>query len=412
MTYGCIGETLKHSFSKEIHEALAGYSYELLELAPEEVGDFMKEHPFKAINVTIPYKQTVIPYLDEISPQAKEIGAVNTIVCKGNKLYGYNTDFFGLRALILRLKVSLLGKKVLILGSGGTARTARAVAKDLGAGEILTVSRGGREGISYEEALAEHRDAAFIINTTPCGMYPHIDVSPLDLQGFFKLEGVVDAVYNPLRTAFIRQAKSMEIPAEGGLYMLVAQAAFAVEFFMDCKVHKKRIEAVYQSLFCQKENIVLTGMPGSGKSTVGKLLSKKLCKPFFDTDQLITEGEGKTPSELISTLGEAAFREIESRIIREQAAPLTGAVIATGGGAILRQENIDALKKNGRVVFLDRPLDDLVTSADRPLSSDRALLEQRYRERYDRYCETADFRVENKTSAAACAERIKKELQK
>lgn len=410
MNYGCIGETLKHSFSKEIHEALADYSYELKELAPDEVEAFMKKHDFKAINVTIPYKQTVIPYLDEISPQAKEIGAVNTIVCKGDKLYGYNTDFFGLRALILRLKVSLLGKKVLILGSGGTARTARAVARDLGAGEILTVSRGGREGISYEEALSQHKDAAFIINTTPCGMYPNIDAAPMDLSGFSALEGVADAVYNPLRTTLVQQAQGMGLPAVGGLYMLVAQAAYAVEFFLDCKIHKKKIEAVFDSLFGQKENLVLTGMPGSGKTTVGKLLSKKLCKPFFDTDQLITEEEGQTPAELICTLGEQAFREIETRVIKERTAPLTGAIIATGGGAILRQENVDALKKNGRLIFLDRPLEALVTTADRPLSSDRALLEQRYRERYGRYCETADIKVENTTSAIACAEAVIKEI--
>ncbi len=412
MNYGCIGKTLKHSFSKEIHEALASYSYDLVELAPEEIDGFMKNHAFRAINVTIPYKQTVLPYLDEISPQAKEIGAVNTIVCKGNKLYGYNTDFFGLRALILRLKCALFGKKVLILGSGGTARTARAVAKDLGAREILTVSRGGREGISYEEALLHHRDAAFIINTTPCGMYPEIDASPLDLSAFESLEGVVDAVYNPLRTRLIQQAQALGIPAQGGLYMLVAQAAYAVELFLDCKIHKKRIEAFYQSLLTQKENIILTGMPGSGKSTVGKQLSDKLCKPFLDTDQLILEEEGQSPAQLICSLGEEAFRDIESRIIEERVAPLTGAIIATGGGAILRRKNIDALKKNGKIFFIDRPLEQLCATADRPLSSDREKLKARFDERYERYCETADIHIKNNTSAKVCGEKIMKVLKK
>ena len=411
MTYGCIGKTLKHSFSKEIHEALADYSYELRELAFEEIAPFMEARDFKAINVTIPYKQAVMPFLDEISPQAKKIGAVNTIVCKGNELYGYNTDFFGLRSLILRQKVALLGKKVLILGSGGTARTAKAVAEDLGAAEILIVSRGGKEGISYEEAKNLHRDAAFIINTTPCGMYPHLHEAPIELHGFDALEGLVDAVYNPMRTRLVQEAQKRGIPAEGGLYMLVAQAAFAVEHFLDCKIHKKRMEAVFTKLCRQKENIVLSGMPGCGKSTIGKLLSKKLCKPLYDTDQLITEQTGRTPAEWIEGEGEAAFRAIESRIIAEYAAPLTGAIIATGGGAILRDENVDHLKMNGKVIFLDRPLEDLVTGADRPLSSDREKLSARYHERYDRYCKTADLRIENKGSAISCAEKIKKELK-
>lgn len=412
MTYGCIGQTLKHSFSKEIHEALANYSYELKELSPEEVPSFMEAHAFNAINVTIPYKQAVMPFLDEISPQASAIGAVNTIVCKGDKLYGYNTDFFGLRALILRQKVALSGKKVLILGSGGTARTAKAVAEDLGAAEILIVSRGGKEGISYEEAKTAHSDAAFIINTTPCGMYPHLHEAPLDLNDYQALEGLVDAVYNPLRTRLVQQAQKRGIPAEGGLYMLVAQAAYAVEFFLDCKIHKKRIDAVFSSLCRQKENVILSGMPGSGKSTVGRLLSKKLCKPFYDTDQLITEKTGKTPAEWINQEGEAAFRNIESRIIAEEIAPVTGAVIATGGGAILRQENVDCLKMNGRIFFLDRPLEALGATSDRPLSSDREKLKARFHERYGRYCQTADIRIANNTSAQVCAEKIIKELKK
>lgn len=412
MKYGCIGETLKHSFSKEIHEALANYTYELKELTPDQVGAFMKERNFKAINVTIPYKQTVLPFLDEISPQAKKIGAVNTIVCKGDKLYGYNTDFFGLRALILRQKVSLAGKKVLILGSGGTARTAKAVAEDLGAGEIYVVSRGGREGISYDTAAKEHGDASFIINTTPCGMYPKLDECPISLNDFPSLEGLVDAIYNPLRTRLVQEAQKRGITAEGGLYMLVAQAAYAVELFLDCKIRKKRIEAVYSSLLKQKENIVLIGMPGCGKTTVGKLLSKRLCKPIYDTDQLITAESGRAPHEWIEQEGEARFREIESCMIAEKVAPLTAAVIATGGGAILRDENVDYLKMNGKLIFLDRPLDRLVATGDRPLSSDREKLERRFHERYPLYCKTADLTVRNKGAIKGCVEKIAKEWKK
>ncbi len=390
MKYGCIGEKLGHSFSREIHHRLADYTYELKELTPAELGAFMERKDFSAINVTIPYKQDVIPYLSEISPQAKEIGAVNTIVNRDGKLYGYNTDFFGMRALILRSGMEIAGKKVLILGSGGTSRTARAVAADLGAREILVVSRSGRDGITYEDARTHHGDAQILINTTPCGMYPHLHTVPLELSDYPRVEGVVDAVYNPLRTELVLQARERGINAVCGLYMLVAQAAFAVEFFLDTKIAEEKIEAVYRDLFSSKQNIVLTGMPGSGKTTVGRLLAEQLGKEFLDTDVLLTERAGATPAQVIEREGEPAFRDLESLVIREQAAPLTGCIIATGGGAILRDANIRELKRNGRLIFLDRPLGEIIPTDDRPLSSSREQLERRYRERYQRYCDTAD----------------------
>lgn len=390
MKYGCIGEKLAHSFSKEIHNRLADYSYELKELRPEEVDGFMHSKDFSAINVTIPYKQTVIPYLDSISPQAKAIGAVNTVVNRDGKLYGYNTDFFGMRALILRAEIDVTSKKVLILGSGGTSKTARAVAADLKAREVLVVSRTGKDGITYEDAYANHSDAQIIINTTPCGMYPQIHNTPIDLDRFPAVEGVVDAVYNPLRTELILRAQEKKIPAAGGLYMLVAQAAFAVEFFLDTKISAEKIESVFYEIYRSKENLVLIGMPGCGKTTVGRILSEQLHKKLTDTDVLITERAGKSPAELIIEQGEAAFRDLESKVISEQVAPMNGSVIATGGGAVLREENVKNLKKNGRIIFLDRPLDELVVTNDRPLSCNRTLLEQRYRERYHRYCDTAD----------------------
>lgn len=393
MKYGCIGEKLGHSFSREIHNRLADYTYELKELTPAELGAFMEAKEFAAINVTIPYKQDVIPYLSEISPQAKEIGAVNTVVNKNGKLYGYNTDFFGMRALIQRAGISLIGCKVLILGSGGTSRTARAVAADLGAKEILVVSRSGKDGITYETARTLHSDAEIIINTTPCGMYPNIRTVPLDVADYPRLKGVVDAVYNPLRTELVLQARERGIPAVCGLYMLVAQAAYAVEFFLDTTVPQEKIEAVYRELFSAKQNIVLTGMPGSGKTTVGQLLARELGRTFLDTDELLTARAGATPAEIIPRDGEQAFRDLESAVIGEQAAPLTGCVIATGGGAVLRDENVRDLKRNGRIVFLDRPLAEIIPTGDRPLSSSREALEKRYRERYSRYCETADHTV-------------------
>lgn len=389
MTYGCIGEKLGHSFSREIHQRLADYTYELKELTPEELVAFMEEKAFSAINVTIPYKQDVIPYLYEISPQAKAIGAVNTIVNRDGKLYGYNTDFFGMRALIRRAGIEVGGKKVLILGSGGTSRTARAVAQDLNAREILVVSRTGNEGITYEDARIHHADAEIIVNTTPCGMYPNIRTVPLNIDDYPCLEGVVDAVYNPLRTELVMRAAERGIPAVCGLYMLVAQAAFAVEFFLDTTVPAEKIEAVYRSMVAEKQNIVLTGMPGSGKSTVGKLLAQKLGKTFMDTDTLLTERAGRTPAEIINSEGEPAFRDLESAVIRDAAAE-TGCIIATGGGAILRDENIKELKRNGRLYFLDRPLSEILPTDDRPLSGNREQLEKRYQERYQRYCDTAD----------------------
>ncbi len=391
MKYGCIGEKLGHSFSREIHNRLANYPYELKELTAEELYEFMENKDFSAINVTIPYKQAVIPYLSEISPQAKAIGAVNTIVNRSGKLHGYNTDFFGMKALIMRAGINLASKKVLILGSGGTSKTARAVAKDLKAREILVVSRGGNEGITYEKAYAEHSDAEIIINTTPCGMYPNLHVAPIDLDRFPCVEGVVDVVYNPLRTELILRAQEKGIKAVGGLFMLVAQAAYAAELFLDAEISAEKIESVFQSIYRLKENIVLIGMPGCGKTTVGKRLSAHVGRTLFDTDWLLTERVGKTPAEIIVNEGEPAFRDLESKVIAEQVAPLNGCVIATGGGAILRDENVRNLKKNGRMIFLDRPLDDLFATSDRPLSGDRSLLEQRYRERYQRYCDVADL---------------------
>ncbi len=413
MKYGLIGDRLGHSFSKEIHERLADYIYDLKELSSPELDAFMRKKDFSAINVTIPYKQSVMPYLDEISEQAQNIGAVNTVVRKGNKLYGYNTDFLGMRALILRSGIVFTDKKVLILGGGGTSRTAQAVAKDLKAKEIYVVSRLGREGISYSEARDFHSDAQIIINTTPCGMYPHIDeLPPIELDDFPALEGVVDAIYNPLRTKLVSVALERGIPAVGGLYMLVAQAGFAVEYFLDKRINQTAIEAVYSDLCSQKENIVLIGMPGCGKSTIGRMLSKKLNRSLKDSDDLIKERFDATPDQIIRKHGEKVFRDMESMVITERIAPLNGQIISTGGGAILRDENVRALKMNGKMVFLDRPLELLAVSSDRPLSSDRTLLEKRYRERYGRYCEIADIRISaDKTPAEICKEIIE-ELRK
>ena len=293
MKCGLIGRKLGHSYSPQIHKVLADYDYHLWELEPEQLEAFLHGRDFVGINVTIPYKQSVIPFLDEISDRAKTIGAVNTIVNRQGRLYGDNTDFFGMTALIGRLQLELSGKKVLILGTGGTSRTARAAALHLGAAEVYRLSRSGREGaITYEQAAALHKDAACVINTTPCGMYPAVEGCPLDLDSFPYLEGVVDAVYNPLRTNLVLAAQKRGIAAEGGLYMLAAQAAYASALFRGCEATAAEIDLAYQTVRYQMENIVLIGMPSSGKTTVGRLLAEKTGKVFVDTDELAEQAIG------------------------------------------------------------------------------------------------------------------------
>lgn len=393
MEYGCIGKKLTHSFSKIIHNKLADYEYELLEIPEDGLADFMTKADFKAINVTIPYKQAVIPFLYSISDTAKKIGAVNTVINKNGKLYGYNTDFSGMRALILRQGVALKDKKVLVLGSGGTSKTAYAVAESLGAAKVYRVSRSGNDGaITYEEAYIKHSDAQAIINTTPCGMFPNIGSSAIDIKRFKSLSSVTDAVYNPLSSALVVNAREMGINAVGGLYMLVAQAAFAAEKFIDISVPEEKTEEIYQSILTQKKNVVLIGMPGCGKTTIGKLIAKELNKKFTDTDSEIIKEINMPISEYFEKFGEESFRKIESEVIKRVSAE-QASVIATGGGAVLNPDNIRLLKENGTVIFIDRPIEKLVTTSDRPLSSSRELLKKRYNERYGIYCSSADEKI-------------------
>ena len=394
MEYGCIGEKLAHSFSKIIHNKLCDYTYELREIDKNELDAFMRRADFKAINVTIPYKQAVMPYLAEIDEQAKAIGAVNTIVNRGGKLYGYNTDFSGLRALILKNGIDLQNKKVLILGSGGTSKTALAVAKSLGAACALRVSRhADTADCTYEEAVKHHADAQIILNTTPCGMYPHLGDMALDPDVFPALCGVADAVYNPLSSALVVRAREKGIKATGGLYMLVAQAVFAAEKFTGITFPSGEIDRIWGELVREKKNLVLIGMPGSGKTTVGKAVAERTGRRFIDTDEEIVRAVGKTIPTLFAEVGEAGFRKIESAVIEKVAAEQS-AVIATGGGAVLNHRNMAMLKENGTVLFLDRPVEQLVTTDDRPLSSNKELLYRRFEERYALYCAEADLRID------------------
>ncbi len=388
--YGCIGRKLPHSFSKIIHEKIGNYSYELYELNEDEVAEFMTEHDFRAINVTIPYKETVIPFLDEISDTAKAIGAVNTVVNKNGKLYGYNTDFYGMTALIEKNNINFKDKKVVILGSGGTSKTSLAVSTALGAKEIIRVSRTGNENsVTYEELYKNHTDADILINTTPVGMFPEIFASPADIDKFTNLSGVVDAVYNPLTTMLVSSAKKRGIHADCGLYMLTAQAVRAYELFMDKTADSGLTDRIFSSVLSERKNIVLTGMPSSGKSTTGRIIAENLGREFIDTDDEIVKSAGMEITEYFKKLGEKKFRELETEVIKNISAK-SGIVISTGGGAILKNENVDALKMNGTIYFLDRPLEDLLPTADRPLASSAEAVKQRYDERYGKYISTAD----------------------
>ena len=410
MEYGCIGEKLGHSFSKEIHNTLADYEYSLKELKKEELTEFFRNKDFKAINVTIPYKQDVIEYLDWISDEAKSINAVNTIVNKNGKLYGYNTDFYGLKALIEREKVSLNGNKIVILGSGGTSNTAFAVANYMEAQTVLKVSRNKKDGyITYNELYEKYSDCEIIINTTPCGMYPETGVSAVDLDKLPKVEAVFDAVYNPLKSKLVLDAKKKNITAVGGLYMLVSQAAYAVERFIDAPVDNNKVEEIFKNLYKQKMNIALVGMPASGKTSVGKVLCESLNKAFVDCDEEIVKRESRNIPEIFSQDGEGYFRNVEKSVIKD-ISMLNSQVISTGGGAILNPENIENLKGNSRIYFLDRPLEMLITTSDRPLSSNRADLEKRYNERYELYKACSDVVVDGSKAVEEVAKIIEEDF--
>lgn len=408
MEYGLIGEKLGHSFSREIHQRLGGYDYLLQELTPAQLPAFLEKRDFRGINVTIPYKQTVIPLLDEVDPKAAAIGAVNTIVNRRGRLCGYNTDYDGMAALARHAGLTLKNKNVLILGTGGTSRTAMTVAADLGAAEIRRVSRTGRgDAITYEQAA--DLPVQVLINTTPCGMYPGCDGQPMDLSRFGWLEGVLDAVYNPLRTRLVLQARDNGARGQGGLYMLVAQAAAACRLFLDRPLPDGALDSVYRAIHGQKQNIVLTGMPGSGKSTVGRVLARQLGRELVDTDTEIIRLAKKPIPEIFAQRGERGFRDLESQVIQE-VSRRTGLVIATGGGAILREENVRRLRQNGRIYFLDRPAEDILPTDDRPLARDMEAVRQRYAERYPRYTSTADAAVPVRGSAEDVAAAIREEF--
>lgn len=401
--YGLLGEKLGHSFSPQLHKALAGYEYGLLPTPPHAVEDLFARRKFKGLNVTIPYKQTVIPLCNAIDPRAAAIGAVNTVVNRNGHLTGYNTDIDGLIYMAQRAGVELNGKKVLILGSGGTSRTAQAATRERNASEIVIVSRTGEN--NYQN-LHRHADTEVLINTTPVGMFPDVAASPVDLSLFPHLTGVLDVVYNPLRTTLLMQAEERGIPCSCGLPMLAAQAWRAAELFTGDSIPAEHMEQVLSTLMRKLQNIVLIGMPGCGKTTVGKLLAKKLGRTFLDLDSMIEEAAGKSIPAIFAENGEDAFRALETRCARD-AGMKTGCVISTGGGIVTREENYASLHRNGVIFYLARDLDRLPAEG-RPLSQ-QSNINTLWQQRKALYQRFSDHVIDNNAALEDTAARIIKE---
>lgn len=397
---GLIGEKLGHSFSEMIHREIADYPYELIELSPCEVGDFVKSRTLDAYNVTVPYKKTVMPFLDYISPEAKAIGAVNTIVCgKNGKLYGYNTDHFGFSYMLDVSKIEVSGKKVIVFGAGGASATVCTVLRERGVRELTVIGSKDNNG----SVLKSHYDAEIIINTTPVGMYPKNGYSPVDLSLFPLCEGVLDVIYNPSKTKLLLDAEKRGLPHINGLSMLVAQAVKAFEFFTGDPADYSICDNIIKLLEFNTKNIILIGMPGCGKSTVGKTVAEKLSRPFYDADKCFCEFFGKTPADVIREDGEEKFRQMEHEIA-EQLGKISGAVIATGGGIVTRSYNYDSLHQNGTIVFIERKLENLPTNG-RPLSQSNSL-ESLYNARIDAYRYFADVTVSSTEIPGNTAELI------
>ena len=390
--YGLLGEKLGHSHSPKIHELLGGYPYDLIELKPEELGDFLKTGSFDGLNVTMPYKKSVIPYCKTLTHRAKTLGSVNTIVRQPDgSLLGHNTDYEGFLYLLKSADAQIEGKKALVLGSGGASLTVQAVLKELGASQVVVISRTGPD--NYEN-IGRHADAQFIVNATPVGMYPNNGGCPVRLEDFPRLEGVFDLVYNPLKTKLILEAERLRINCQGGLGMLVAQARGSAELFLEREIPDSAVEEVLAQLTGSVRNLLLIGMPGSGKTTVGKALAQKLGRPLSDLDSLIEEKAGKPIPAIFAEAGEEAFRKLEHEVLQGESKK-SGIVISCGGGIVTRPENIPLLHQNSLVIWLRRPLGELSTEG-RPLSRSRDV-ESLYRERKDLYEENADLCVDNTT---------------
>ena len=404
MKCGLLGRHLSHSYSPRIHAMLGGYSYELFEVEPEVLGKFLLDGDWDGINVTIPYKKDVIPYLDELTPIAQRLGAVNTIVRRSGKLIGHNTDYFGFQKLLETVPLPFYLEKILVLGSGGASNTVCAVLEDLGA-RVVVISRNGEN--NYQN-LQLHRDAHLIVNTTPVGMYPDTGLAPVDvsdLSTFPCLRGVIDLIYNPARTKLLLDAEKRDegddwFHVRNGLLMLVAQAKEAAEWFTDSRISDDLIAPIYTALRRQMDNIILIGMPGCGKTSVGKILAEKTGRSFADSDERIVQLAGKSIPEIFAEGGEEVFRNYETQVLAELGKQ-SGLVIATGGGCVTKERNYDLLHQNGQIYWVVRDLRNLSTDG-RPLSQQKDLKEM-YRIREPMYYRFMDWLIHNNTDPESAA---------
>lgn len=400
MRCGLLGKKLGHSYSPQIHSYLGSYTYDLFERMPEELEDFLKDGDFTGLNVTIPYKKAVIPYCSELSDRAAALGSVNTIIRRDDgTLIGHNTDYFGFASMVKRSGLQLQDKKALVLGSGGASATVVAVLKALGA-NVVVISRTGENNYGN---LHLHRDAATIVNTTPVGMYPEVGVSPIDLDQFANLEGVLDVIYNPARTKLLLDAQNRGLITENGLWMLVAQAKESAEWFTQTRISDDKIAHIHETLRRQMENILLIGMPGCGKSTIGKSVALLLGKTFIDIDVEIVKQAGMSIPEIFAKDGEEGFRKLETDVLA-QFCKQSGLVIATGGGCVTREGNYPIMHQNGKIIWLQRELELLPTDG-RPLSQ-KGKLDAMYQVRKPLYTRFSDGIVINDADSECVTRRI------
>ena len=399
MKCGLIGQKLGHSYSPMIHQFLGDYSYDLFAFEPEQLANFMQSCDLDGWNVTIPYKKSVIPYLDALTPVARQLGAVNTVIRRNGKLIGHNTDYFGFHSMVIRSGLSPEGKKCLILGSGGASAVAQAVLTEMG-GDVVVVSRSGE---NHYDNLALHHDASILVNATPVGMNPNNGFSPVDLAHFPHLEGVLDLIYNPARTKLLLDAERRGLITMNGLWMLVSQAKEAAEWFTGSPINADKIPQVYDYLSKGMENIILIGMPGCGKSTIGQILAAKTGRKLVDSDVMICQKAKKSIPAIFAEDGEEVFRALETAVLQELGKE-SGIIIATGGGCVTQPHNYDLLRQNGRLFYLRRDLERLPTQG-RPLSQSRSP-QALFEERAALYAQFSDLEIDNNDTPQKAAHAI------